>query len=500
MTYGPYRARLLQTILALAISSLGAASAYAQSIDCGECHEDTDVAFASTAHPDLVCLDCHTNVTSEHDTKDLAPLTDEESCAECHRAISRATNRSTHQGEARCIDCHGAPHEIHLVSELASAVSPVNQIKNCGACHNEPPELVEGYLTSEHGKALLLSGLADAPSCNDCHDSHRIVEVDDKRAPMSHSHSPEMCGTCHSILLETWKTESAHGLAWQAEEDGPVCITCHSSHAIQDPTAGQARLQSPETCGECHEEFYTTFRDTFHGQASDLGFVTGATCSDCHTPHKNTAASDPNSSVNPANLAETCGRCHDNINESFITFNPHSDPTNPEGDKAVFFVWLFMTTLLISVFAFFGVHDILWLQRSIVGKLRGEFNTTPYKDPRYIRRFSKVHMGVHGLVITTFLLLALTGLPLKFHEAPWAQVMINIFGGLETARFVHRLAAIGTFGYAFFHLAELFFRGFILGEKGMMWGPHSLVPQVKDIKDFYAYVRVFPVSRRSTGR
>jgi cytochrome b subunit of formate dehydrogenase len=147
--------------------------------------------------------------------------------------------------------------------------------------------------------------------------------------------------------------------------------------------------------------------------------------------------------------------------------------------------------LLISVFAFFGVHDILWLQRSIVGKLRGEFNTTPYKDPRYIRRFSKVHMGVHGLVITTFLLLALTGLPLKFHEAPWAQVMINIFGGLETARFVHRLAAIGTFGYAIFHLAELFFRGFILGEKGMMWGPHSLVPQVRDIKDFYAYVRYF---------
>lgn len=491
MTNGADRARLLQTTLALAISLFGISLAVAQDSQCGECHGD--VKFSSSAHPDLVCLDCHTNVTSEHDTKDLAPLTDKESCAECHGAIERAINRSAHQGEAGCNDCHGEPHEIHLVSEMASAVSPVNQIKNCGQCHDDPPDLVEGYLTSEHGKALLLSGLADAPSCNDCHDSHRIVEVDDKRAPMSHEHSPEMCGTCHSILLETWKTESAHGLAWQeGNEDGPVCITCHSSHAINDPTTGMSRLHSPETCGECHEEYYTTFRDTFHGQASDLGFVTGATCADCHTPHNNMPASHPNSSVNPANLEETCGRCHaDEVNASFVTFDPHSDPTNPADHKAVYFVWLFMMTLLISVFAFFGLHDILWLQRSIVGKLRGEFNSTPYKDPRYIRRFSKVHMGVHGLVIATFLLLALTGLPLKFHEAPWAQVMINLFGGVDSARFVHRLAAIGTFGYAIFHLAELFFRGFILGEKGMMWGPHSLVPQIRDIKDMAAYLKYF---------
>ena len=489
MTKAAFLARLLKTISAAGIFALVALPALAQNIDCGECHED--VAFSSTAHPDAVCQDCHTNVTSEHDTKDLAPLTDEESCAECHRAIARATNRSAHQGEAGCNDCHGAPHEIHLVSEFASAVSPVNQIKSCGACHTEPEGLVEGYLASEHGKALLLSGLGDAPSCNDCHDSHRIVEVDDKRAPMSHEHSPEMCGECHSILLNTWADGSAHGLAWQEGKDGPVCITCHSAHTIQDPKVGDTRLQFPETCGECHEEYSTTFRDSFHGQATDLGFETGAICSDCHTPHQNLPASESASSVHPANLAETCGNCHENPSASFVSFNPHSDPTSPAEDRAVYFVWLFMIILLISVFGIFGIHDILWLQRSIVGKLRGEFNTTPYKDPRYIRRFSKVHMGVHAVVIVTFLLLALTGLPLKFHGAPWAQTMVDLFGGIEVARVIHRLAAIGTFGYALFHLAELFFRGFILGEKGMLWGPHALVPQPKDIKDLIAYVRYF---------
>ena len=398
------------------------------------------------------------------------------------------------KGQAGCNDCHGEPHFIHEVADFESAVSPVNQIRSCGGCHDDPPELVDGYLTSEHGKALLLSGLVSAPAGSDCHGSHRchrIAEVDNKRAPMAHENSPEMCGECHTLLLEDWKELSAHGLAWQAGEEGPVCTDCHSSHQIADPTNAASRLTSADNCGGCHEEYLTTFRDSFHGQVNDLGMVTGATCADCHTPHKNLPAVEPRSSVHPDNLAATCGACHDNVNAAFISFNPHSDPTNPDEDKAVYFVWLFMMILLISVFGFFGIHDILWLQRSIVGKLRGEFNTTPFKDPRYIRRFSKVHMGVHAIVIVTFLLLALTGLPLKFHSTEWAQTMVNMFGGVESARIIHRLAAIGTFGYAIFHLAELFFRGFIMGEKGYLWGPRSLVPQPKDIRDLFAYLRYF---------
>ena len=469
---------------------LFAAGVSAQGMDCAACHDDVHVT--STAHPDLACADCHTNVKPDHRRKGVEPLTDAESCGQCHRTIERTLQRSVHKDNVGCTDCHGAPHDIRKVEELESAMSPINQPKNCGACHNDPPDLIEGYLTSQHGKALLLSGLNAAPSCSDCHGDHHIVDVHDKRAPMSHANSPEMCGTCHSILLDRWENHSTHGQIWQeGREDGPVCITCHSSHAIEDPTRGKTRLKFPETCGGCHEKYITTFRDSFHGQATSLGFVTGAICSDCHTPHENLPAADPDSSVNPAHLAATCGQCHDNVSAGFIKFNPHSDPTNPHGNKAVYFIWLFMMILLIGVFGFFGLHDILWLQRSIVGKLRGEFNSGPYHDPRYIRRFSKVNMGVHATVIVTFLLLAMTGLPLKFHAAPWAQTMVNLFGGVEVARVVHRIAAIGTFGYALFHLSQLFFRGFIVGEKGMLWGPHSLVPQPKDVKDLWAYLKYF---------
>jgi len=475
--------------LALVLLSMMGSFAYADDIDCAECHED--VAFASPAHPDVVCVDCHTNVTTEHKDKDLAPLADDESCGECHGQALRAVGRSAHDEEASCVDCHNGPHEIHEVSELASAVSPVNQIKQCGSCHNSPAALVDGYLTSEHGKALLLSGLIDAPSCSDCHGSHRILDVTSGRSPTSHENSPEICGSCHLLLLEDWKTLSAHGLAWQDGEEGPVCTDCHSTHGIADPTTATSRLASADNCGTCHEEYLTTFRDSFHGKANDLGMVSGATCADCHTPHKNLPVEHPQSSVNSANLVETCSQCHDEVTELFISFDPHNEPSNPDDNYAVYIIWVFMTGLLIGVFAFFGVHDILWLQRSLVGVLRGEFDEEDDEGSQYVRRFTTMNSRMHVVIIVTFLLLALTGLPLKFHAAPWAQQLMNLLGGIDSSRIIHRLAAIGTFGYMLYHLGNLFVRWAFKRERGLLWGPNSMVPQPTDVRDFFANIRYF---------
>ena len=330
--------------IAVPLLFLAAWSVEAQEIDCFECHED--VEFSSAAHPDIACHDCHTNVTDEHEAADLEPLTDENSCAECHGKLLRTLGRSVHETGVSCNDCHGDPHNIHKTDDLASAVSPVNQIKQCGACHDDPASLIDGYLTSEHGKALLLSGLINAPSCSDCHGDHGILPVSSDRAPAAHKNSPEMCGSCHLLLLEDWKNLSSHGELWQAGEDGPVCIDCHATHAVKDPTSAASRLASADNCGGCHEEYLTTFRDGFHGKANDLGFVSGATCADCHTPHNNLPADDPRSSVHADNLVATCGKCHDDVTPSFASFDPHNDPTNPDDNYIVYVIWLFMTALL----------------------------------------------------------------------------------------------------------------------------------------------------------
>lgn len=479
----------LKQLLSLSLLLLLSSFAQAQDIDCAACHEDTE--HTSSAHPDLVCQDCHTNVTGEHEGNDLEPLTNENSCAECHGKLLRSLGRSAHGEDVLCVDCHGAPHNIHASDELASAMSPVNQIKQCGACHDTPSSLIDGYLTSEHGKALLLSGLINAPSCSDCHGDHRIVDVSSGSAPAAHENSPEMCGSCHLILFEDWKAQSAHGQHWVEGEDGPVCMDCHASHGIVDPTSANSRLASADNCGGCHEEYLTTFRDGFHGKANNLGLVRGATCADCHTPHNNLPAEDPLSSVHAANLVSTCGKCHDGVTKSLISYDPHNDPTNPDDNYVVYIVWFFMTALLISVFAFFGVHDLLWLQRSLVGVMRGEFEEKYDKTGQYVRRFTKANSRMHVVIIVTFLVLALTGLPLKFHSAPWAQTLMNLLGGVELAGLLHRVAAIGTFGYMLIHVGQVFVRWAINKEKGLFWGPNSMVPQPKDLRDFGANIRYF---------
>ncbi len=463
--------------------------AAAQDIDCNRCH-DLEPPLAG-AHESVDCENCHGELDRSHRRRGVPAIDQGETCGQCHRKAARETGRSVHANAASCTACHGNAHQVQPAEYLDAPMSPVGQIRYCGACHDEPEDLVSGYLAGEHGKALLVSGLINAPSCSDCHGSHAIHVATDDESPTAVNNAPTTCGTCHYLLLEDWKSKSAHGRAWQNDEDGPVCTTCHLSHENVDPKVTEARLAWPDNCGRCHGEFLTTFRDSFHGKANELGFDAGAVCSDCHTPHQNRAAADPESTVHPDHLSETCGSCHEDVTASFISFDVHNDPTDPEDNFPVYVVWLFMTGLLLGVFAFFGVHDILWLQRSLVGTLRGEFAEQSGNDEQYVRRFSKMNIRLHIVVVVTFLVLAATGLPLKFHWMPWAQELAAHLGGVESTRFLHRLAAIGTFGYAAFHLGNLFIRWLVKREKGMFWGPSSLVPQSKDFMDLFANLRYF---------
>ncbi|MEJ2604923.1 MAG: hypothetical protein P8172_16875, partial [Gammaproteobacteria bacterium] len=462
-------------------------------IKCAGCHKKVEVT--STAHADKGCQDCHSNVTSrKHRAEDLGDLAGDAICAQCHSLSARSLSRSVHHENAACGDCHGPAHAVHKVEDLNAEVSPFKQIETCGQCHSEPEGLIDGFINSVHGRGLLRSGLVDAPSCNDCHGDHRIFATDNERAPTSHKNSPEMCGDCHVGILDTWVNESAHGAAWKAgNAEGPVCTDCHESHRIKDPVMGETRLHMPDECGGCHSDVYSTYEWSFHGKFTELGRMTSATCSDCHTPHANLAADDPRSSIHPDNLAETCGACHEGASGNFLNIDPHNDPGDPDDNPWVYYIYMFMMALLIGVFAFFGIHDLLWLQRSFVGTLRGEYGDLKGHtgDGPYVKRFPGVYIFMHATIIVTFLALALTGLPLKFAHAPWAQTLMNLMGGVQAAGIIHRIAAIGTFGYMFFHLVHLAIRVIKKHERGLFWGPESMVPQWQDVKDLFANLRYF---------
>jgi nitrate/TMAO reductase-like tetraheme cytochrome c subunit len=60
------------------------------------------------------------------------------------------------------------------------------------------------------------------------------------------------------------------------------------------------------------------YTESIHGKGLlQSGLVVTAMCTDCHTAHGELPSRNPASSVNRANVAATCGRCHHGIQERF---------------------------------------------------------------------------------------------------------------------------------------------------------------------------------------
>lgn len=104
----------------------------------------------------------------------------------------------------------------------------------------------------------------------------------------------------------------------------------------------------------------------------------------------------------------------------------------------------------------------------------------------FVWRFNRVHRWLHAVMMVSFFVLVLTGLPLRFACAPWAEPLIRLWGGVETAGLLHRIAGAVTFGY---FLANLIYIVVALVRdpdwKRHLWGSDSLVPQPRDVVDFY---------------
>ena len=116
---------------------------------------------------------------------------------------------------------------------------------------------------------------------------------------------------------------------------------------------------------------------------------------------------------------------------------------------------------------------------------------TPVAATKHVRRFDLKSRILHGVVMVTFLGLAATGMPLLFSDAPWARTLARVFGGFQGAGIVHRFFGAVLLGAVVWHVAEVVWRAFVRGEKGIFWGPTSMVPQPRDFVDFYQQMRWF---------
>ena len=109
---------------------------------------------------------------------------------------------------------------------------------------------------------------------------------------------------------------------------------------------------------------------------------------------------------------------------------------------------------------------------------------------RHYRRFDAFNRGLHLALMTSFMGLAATGLPLLFSAAPWAGGLSRLFGGFEMAGLFHRFFAVIMLTTFVLHVGRLVYR--IVGRnEPLLWGPSSMVPQPRDVREFVAHVKWF---------
>jgi cytochrome b subunit of formate dehydrogenase len=485
-------------------------------------------AFAKSVHGKLNCVDCHVAVTETPHPSKLPPP----QCASCHKSeveqyassIHGVSHKMGDSEAAACSSCHGS-HDIIPVKHLDSPVFKLNLPLTCAKCHDNKKLTDEyrignkhtagSYLDSIHGRALQKMGLVVAPSCNDCHGVHNIKRTVDRSSSSNHLNVATTCGKCHIGIEETYN-KSVHGqLLLKGDKKGPVCTDCHTAHDIEHPATAHFKAESDQRCGKCHEDRLDHYKETYHGKAMALGRPNVASdvaaCYDCHGHHDVLPVSNPQSRLSPQNIVSTCAQCHPGVGPKFTEYRPHANPLDREHYPLLNKVFFFMTSLLVGTFAFFGLHTLFWLFRSIYlflndSKTFREAKVQAHVDDVLYTRFTPFERFLHLMVVTSFLLLVITGMPLKFYYTDWARVIFNLIGGAEVARSLHHFGAVVTFCYFVLHISELLVfvwrnRGAIRNPStgrpefrrvfSALFGPDSMVPSIQDWRDFIAHQKWF---------
>ncbi len=419
---------------------------------CLGCHDDvvSAVDYGRSVHGQNACTSCHVEVTSldAHTSGELMPSPPQ--CVRCHTKEAQEHFSSVHMlNDITCADCHD---DVHSHTYWKNDKTKV--IDKCTNCHDNH----EDYMVSVHGKAVLAGNL-DSATCSDCHGLHQIEAIS---------------GENSNRAFHT-----------------KVCLTCHADQEMMDRNG-------------VFDVAVATYMESYHGKNYRLGFPEKvAGCSDCHGAHNVLPQDDPKSTVNQENLVTTCAQCHPDATGLFTMFYSHGDMMDSENYPVMYWTFFAMTGLLIGTFAVFWVHTLLWMvrgfveNRQVLAALHAGGHEVHVDEPhKQYARFKTRHIILHLTVIISFLGLTLTGIPLKFSTQEWAQTLMNFYGGAEYAGLIHRGCAVITFYYFFAALILsvdfLFVRKDI---KGMwiqrLFGPDSLCPNFRDIRDVTAMVKWF---------
>lgn len=371
-----------------------------------------------------------------------------------------------------CSDCHPR-EEVSVVPHYD--VTPVDCARTCHLVRPDAPprtfsheavvrmldqsvHAVESLRRVEFtGGPLLSSGQS---ACLYCHDEP-VFATDFRRAHVGNG-AAGRCDVCHTTSLPIDSqfflrhVSSRLAPARPTLELAQVCAICHSDPKFlldrgkNDPVAGYVR--------------------SFHGKAALLGDQATANCIDCHVrPDQNVhlmlGPKNPGSIVHPTRVADSCRstECHPGADKSIAATAVHLDlPTSRETTDFL----IASIFILITIFSFgpSALIVLLDLVQQVVGRhwhgaaplLRLAESVAQHADgQRRLRRFTPLQRFQHWILTILFVLLAVTGFPMKFAETAWAAQTIRWLGGLSVAREIHHWAGLALLvGFAI-HLGHV---------------------------------------------
>lgn len=488
----------------------------------------TRSALSGGPHANAACGSCHGGVERYPHQPEAARRV---GCGDCHAAQDSLWRRGVHASLVVASNTPGLPVTLHAPHAPGAPDSrdppdaPRSPAASCVACHGGHDVARKGFLPTADGRASMRQACvrcheqqvrsaahdvhADSIACTRCHGTHAMRPVPDPDTRGLDVALARACSACHAKEATSyWRDVHGRTVVRQASGVEPIgadtaatCISCHGEHGIRRASDPTWRFAVADACTRCHERYGETYRDSYHGQASRVGSRKAAQCADCHTPHAVYPATDSASSVSAGNRLATCRGCHTEAGGGFAGYRPHADPRSRAQNPLLFYVWLFMNTALFGTMIVWGAHTLLWYRRTMVDRRRRPVASHPAPKPLdaalrgggpFVWRFNLVFRMVHAMVVITFFLLVITGLPLRFSCTAWAPALMRVLGGATRAGLIHRVSGVFVFGYFALYAAYVTLRLWRTPDKRrMLLGEDSIIPGMQDVRDAIQMVRWF---------
>lgn len=408
-----------------------------------------------------------------------------------------------------CMGCHSAAAETGPVVQINHLLQSPHAAFGCKACHSS---ITDAPHTPEM--------LKEKAACGDCHTTEseqyfKSIHASKDKVPGDHP----KCVTCHAggdphsvKLFNTWT---------RAEKVG-VCSNCHRD---KDRMA----RYGPNT------EAVSSYEHSFHGRALlKFGSQKTAICIDCHSAHAAHNPKDPAAMTAPGHIEATCGKCHKGAGPNFSVSGANHMDLTIHRQPILSAVLLFFKVLVSGMASFLLFGVVLDLRRSVFGKtpprcgrligtvvslgflglvaaiaqatfgLPGGMISTVFgvsmlllsmlinaiqrkRNPEPVEpgpdhdRFHPSIRVQHMVLMISFTLLILTGMPVRNPNTETLRTMYLSIGGLEVGRIVHRTAGVALISVFLFHVAELIWKW---KKAGFRWSAWTMLPSKQDVQDF----------------